>query len=61
MLNYTAYFCSQNIFITITFLIIYSVSEVSATVAIKDQKITETLTLRNCSSITDNTNASYTQ
>ncbi|KAK7130098.1 hypothetical protein R3I93_019664 [Phoxinus phoxinus] len=37
------------------------VSEVSATVAIKDQKITETLTLRNCSSITDNTNASYTQ
>ncbi|XP_056093251.1 plexin-C1 [Rhinichthys klamathensis goyatoka] len=37
------------------------VSEVSATVAIKDEKITETLTLRNCSSITDNTNASYTQ
>ncbi|KAG1953326.1 plexin-C1 [Pimephales promelas] len=37
------------------------VSEVSATVAIKDQKITETLTLRNCSSITDNTNPSYTQ
>ncbi|XP_077090422.1 plexin-C1-like [Siphateles boraxobius] len=37
------------------------VSEVSATVTIEDQKITEMLTLRNCSSITDNTNASYTQ
>ncbi|XDV25071.1 hypothetical protein PO909_029053, partial [Leuciscus waleckii] len=37
------------------------VSEVSATVTIKDQKITETLTMRNCSSITENTNASYTQ
>ncbi|XP_051746967.1 plexin-C1-like isoform X2 [Ctenopharyngodon idella] len=35
---------------------------VSATVTIEDQKITETLTLRNCSSITDNSPiASYTQ
>ncbi|KAK9975977.1 hypothetical protein ABG768_021202 [Culter alburnus] len=35
---------------------------VSAAVTIEDQKITETLTLRNCSSITDNSpNASYTQ
>ncbi|XP_051746960.1 plexin-C1-like [Ctenopharyngodon idella] len=35
---------------------------VSATVTIENQKITETLTLRNCSSITDNSpNASYTQ
>uniref|UniRef100_A0A8C1J1H6 Sema domain-containing protein n=1 Tax=Cyprinus carpio TaxID=7962 RepID=A0A8C1J1H6_CYPCA len=36
--------------------------KVSATVTIEDQKITEMLTLRNCSSITENTpNASYTQ
>ncbi|XP_067284216.1 plexin-C1 [Pseudorasbora parva] len=36
--------------------------KVSATVTVEDQKITETLTLRNCSSITDNSpNASYTQ
>ncbi|XP_016135466.1 plexin-C1-like [Sinocyclocheilus grahami] len=36
--------------------------KVSATVNIEDQKITEMLTLRNCSSITDNSpNASYTQ
>ncbi|KAF4114625.1 plexin-C1-like [Onychostoma macrolepis] len=36
--------------------------KVSATVAIEDQKVTEMLTLRNCSSITDNSpNASYTQ
>ncbi|XP_052433979.1 plexin-C1-like isoform X2 [Carassius gibelio] len=35
---------------------------VSATVTIEDQKITETLTLTNCSSITENSpNASYTQ
>ncbi|KAK2892728.1 hypothetical protein Q8A67_012716 [Cirrhinus molitorella] len=35
---------------------------VSATVTIEDQKITETLSLKNCSSITDNSpNASYTQ
>uniref|UniRef100_A0A9J8BWL0 Plexin C1 n=3 Tax=Cyprinus carpio carpio TaxID=630221 RepID=A0A9J8BWL0_CYPCA len=35
---------------------------VSATVNIEDQKITETLTLTNCSSITENSpNASYTQ
>ncbi|ROI15483.1 Plexin-C1 [Anabarilius grahami] len=35
---------------------------VSAAVTIEGQKITETLTLRNCSSITDNSpNASYTQ
>ncbi|XP_052410450.1 plexin-C1 isoform X2 [Carassius gibelio] len=36
--------------------------KVSATVTVEDQKITEMLTLRNCSSITDHsTNASYTQ
>ncbi|KAF4114321.1 hypothetical protein G5714_004544 [Onychostoma macrolepis] len=36
--------------------------KVSATVAIEDQKVTEMLTLRNCSSITDNSpKASYTQ
>ncbi|XP_067283451.1 plexin-C1-like [Pseudorasbora parva] len=36
--------------------------KVSARVTVEDQKITETLTLRNCSSITDNSpNASYTQ
>ncbi|XP_016393840.1 plexin-C1-like, partial [Sinocyclocheilus rhinocerous] len=36
--------------------------KVSATVTIEDQNITEMLTLRNCSSITDNSpNASYTQ
>ncbi|XP_016390282.1 plexin-C1-like [Sinocyclocheilus rhinocerous] len=35
---------------------------VSATVTIEDQKITEMMTLKNCSSITDNSpNASYTQ
>ncbi|XP_026089133.1 plexin-C1-like [Carassius auratus] len=36
--------------------------KVSATVTVEDQKITEMLTLRNCSSITDHsTNATYTQ
>ncbi|KAL1275842.1 hypothetical protein QQF64_035465 [Cirrhinus molitorella] len=36
--------------------------KVSATVTVEDQKITEMLMLRNCSSITDNSpNASYTQ
>ncbi|XP_059367216.1 plexin-C1-like isoform X2 [Carassius carassius] len=36
--------------------------KVSATVTVEDQRITEMLTLRNCSSITDHsTNASYTQ
>ncbi|XP_043093844.1 plexin-C1-like [Puntigrus tetrazona] len=36
--------------------------KVSASVTIEDQKITETLTLRNCSSITDHSpNVSYTQ
>ncbi|XP_073693877.1 plexin-C1-like [Garra rufa] len=37
-------------------------AEVSAIVTVEDQKITEKLTLRSCSSITDNSpNASYTQ
>ncbi|RXN21260.1 plexin-C1-like protein [Labeo rohita] len=44
-------------------LLLYSRdSRVSATVTIEDQKITETLTVTNCSSITDNSpSASYTE